>query len=155
MFFHRGVSRTPVTSTMGLFVALTNGFQPFTNVTKNSILDAASVLDPFLIGITLHWQWVVCYLFLEFWELPVNEMSFQFVLPVWGLSLSLLLTLTFSEVEKHKRAIYSPVIFHELRFSNWCIFYSISQHGENMCGRGLPAGNYMFKVNNRNTRTRC
>ena len=44
----RGVSRIFVTSETELFVTLINGFQPLTNVRKNSILDVKEVLDPHL-----------------------------------------------------------------------------------------------------------
>ena len=40
-----GASTTPETSNMELFVTLVNGFEPLTNVTKNSMLDAFGVLD--------------------------------------------------------------------------------------------------------------
>ena len=45
--FHRDVSKTIVTSKMKVFVVLlVCGLQPSTNVTKNSILGVAGVLDP-------------------------------------------------------------------------------------------------------------
>ena len=47
----RGVSRTPLTSKIKLFVTLVNGFQPLTNVTKNSMLDVARFLETPLIVI--------------------------------------------------------------------------------------------------------
>ena len=42
----RGGSRTAATSKMECFVIIVNGFQPFTIITKRSILDVAAVLDP-------------------------------------------------------------------------------------------------------------
>ena len=42
----RGGSRTAVTSKMGLFVIIVNGFQPSTIITKLSILVVAAVLAP-------------------------------------------------------------------------------------------------------------
>ena len=42
----RGGSRTAVTSKMGLFVIIVNGFQPPTIITKLSILVVAAVLAP-------------------------------------------------------------------------------------------------------------
>ena len=44
-----GVSRTPATSKMKLFVTLVNSFQPLTHITKNSMLDVAGVLETSLI----------------------------------------------------------------------------------------------------------
>ena len=44
----RGRSRTAATSKMQLFVIIVNGYQPLTIITKCSILDVASVLDPSL-----------------------------------------------------------------------------------------------------------
>ena len=41
----REVHGTPTTSKIELFVKLVCGLQPLTNVTKNSILDVAGVLD--------------------------------------------------------------------------------------------------------------
>ena len=41
--------RTPATSKMKFFVTLVNGFQPLTNVTTNSMLDLAGVLETPLI----------------------------------------------------------------------------------------------------------
>ena len=46
LFDSRGVSRTPETSKMELFVTLVNSFQPLTDATKNSILAVVRVLDP-------------------------------------------------------------------------------------------------------------
>ena len=40
-----GVSRTPVTSEMELFLSLVNGFEPSINVLNNSILDVVDILD--------------------------------------------------------------------------------------------------------------
>ena len=40
--------KTIATSKIKPFVALVSGFQPLTNVTKNSILGAAGTLDPAL-----------------------------------------------------------------------------------------------------------
>ena len=45
----RSVSRTPATYRMKLFVTLINGFQSSNNVTKNSMLDVAGVLETPLI----------------------------------------------------------------------------------------------------------
>ena len=45
----RDVPRTPATSKMKFFVTLVNGFQPLTNVTTNSMLDLAGVLETPLI----------------------------------------------------------------------------------------------------------
>ena len=45
ILFNREVPGIPATSKMQLFVALVNGLQPLTNVTKNSILDIVGVLD--------------------------------------------------------------------------------------------------------------
>ena len=42
----RGGSRTAATSKMECFVIIVNGFQPLTIITKRSILDVATVLDP-------------------------------------------------------------------------------------------------------------
>ena len=39
-------SRAAATSKMERFVTIVNGFQPFTIITKRSILDVAAVLDP-------------------------------------------------------------------------------------------------------------
>ena len=45
--FHKDVSKTIVTSKMKVFVVLlVCGLQPSTNVTKNSTLGVAGVLDP-------------------------------------------------------------------------------------------------------------
>ena len=44
----KGVSRNSATSKIELFVTSVNGFQPLTNVTKDSILDVTGVLDPYL-----------------------------------------------------------------------------------------------------------
>ena len=43
----RNISRTPATSKMEYFVTLVNCWKLFNDVTKNSILDAASVLNTF------------------------------------------------------------------------------------------------------------
>ena len=45
----RGGSRTAATSKIELFVIIVNGFQPLTIITKCSILDVVSVLDPPLV----------------------------------------------------------------------------------------------------------
>ena len=42
----RGGSRTAATSKMKLFVIVVNGFQPLAIITKSSILDFGTVLDP-------------------------------------------------------------------------------------------------------------
>ena len=42
----RGESRTASTSKMERFVIIVKGFQPFTIITKGSILDVSAVLDP-------------------------------------------------------------------------------------------------------------
>ena len=42
----RGGSRTAATSKMEHFVIIVNGFQPLTIITKSSILDVATVLEP-------------------------------------------------------------------------------------------------------------
>ena len=47
--FVRGTCRAPATSKTKLFVTLLNGFQSFTNVTNNYILDAMVVLHPSLL----------------------------------------------------------------------------------------------------------
>ena len=53
----RGGSRSAATSKMELLVIIVNGFQPLTFITKCSILDVASVLDPPLIWkIEVHLQ---------------------------------------------------------------------------------------------------
>ena len=44
----RGGSRTAATSKMEHFVTIVNGFEPFTVITKRSILDVAVLLDPSL-----------------------------------------------------------------------------------------------------------
>ena len=44
----RGIYKTLATSKIKLFVTSVNKFQPLTNITKNSILDTARVLDPSL-----------------------------------------------------------------------------------------------------------
>ena len=44
-FFHRDLSKTIATSEVKFFVALVYGLQPSTNVTENSILGVAGVLD--------------------------------------------------------------------------------------------------------------
>ena len=44
----RGGSRTAATSKMEPFVIIFNGFQPLTIITKCSISDVATVLDPLL-----------------------------------------------------------------------------------------------------------
>ena len=46
----RGGSRTAATSKMEHFVIIVNGFQPLIIITKNSILDVATVLDPPLLS---------------------------------------------------------------------------------------------------------
>ena len=52
----RGGSRAAAPSKMECFVTIVNGFQPFTIITKHSILDVASALDP-LLQLVLHsWQ---------------------------------------------------------------------------------------------------
>ena len=43
---NRGGSRAAATSKMERFVIIVNGFQPLTIITKLSILDVASALDP-------------------------------------------------------------------------------------------------------------
>ena len=43
---NRGGSRTAATSKMERLVIIVNGFQPLTIITKRSILDVATVLDP-------------------------------------------------------------------------------------------------------------
>ena len=47
----RGESRTAATSKMEIFVILINGFQPLTIITKCSILDVTTVLDPPLMDV--------------------------------------------------------------------------------------------------------
>ena len=42
----RGGSRTAATSKMEHFVIIVNGWKPLTIITKRSILDVATVLDP-------------------------------------------------------------------------------------------------------------
>ena len=42
----RGGSRTAATSKMKRFMIIVNGFKPLTIITKHSILDVATVLDP-------------------------------------------------------------------------------------------------------------
>ena len=42
-------SRTATTSKMERFVIIVNGWKPLTTVTKHSILDVATVLDPPLV----------------------------------------------------------------------------------------------------------
>ena len=42
----QGICRAPAISKMELFVALLNGFQSLTNVTKTYISDVVGVLDP-------------------------------------------------------------------------------------------------------------
>ena len=42
----RGGSRADATSKMERFVIIVNGFQPLTVITKGSILDVTTVLDP-------------------------------------------------------------------------------------------------------------
>ena len=44
-YIFSGASRAPATPAMKLFVSLVNGFQPLTNVLKNSNLDAVGILD--------------------------------------------------------------------------------------------------------------
>ena len=44
----RGGSRAAATSKMESFVIIVNGWEPLTIITKNSILDVATVLDPAL-----------------------------------------------------------------------------------------------------------
>ena len=52
----RGGSRAAATPKMECFVIIVNGFQPLTIITKHSILDVASALDP-LLQLVLHsWQ---------------------------------------------------------------------------------------------------
>ena len=52
----RGGSRAAATSKIECFVITVNGFQPLTIITKHSILDVASALDP-LLQLVLHsWQ---------------------------------------------------------------------------------------------------
>ena len=41
-----GRSRTAATSKVGFFVVIVNGFQPLPIITKRSILDVATALDP-------------------------------------------------------------------------------------------------------------
>ena len=48
----RGGSRTAAKSKMECFVIIVNGCKSLTLITKRSILDAATVLDPSLIGYT-------------------------------------------------------------------------------------------------------
>ena len=43
---YRGGSRTAATSKMERFVIIVNGWKPLTIITKRSILDVATVLDP-------------------------------------------------------------------------------------------------------------
>ena len=45
----KGGSKTAATSKMERFVKIVNDFQPFTIITKRSILDVANTLDPPLI----------------------------------------------------------------------------------------------------------
>ena len=42
----RDGSRTATTSTMERFVTIVNGWKPLTIITKHSILDVVTVLDP-------------------------------------------------------------------------------------------------------------
>ena len=49
----RSVSRTPARYKMKLSVALVNGFQQLNNVTKNSVLDVAGVLETPLIVVRI------------------------------------------------------------------------------------------------------
>ena len=51
--FSRGGSRTSATSKMGDFVIIVNGFQLLTIITKRSILDVATGLDPFLFSLLI------------------------------------------------------------------------------------------------------
>ena len=53
---NRGGSRTAVTSKMGHFVIIVNGWKPLTIITKWPILDVAAVLDPPL----EFWHWEIC-----------------------------------------------------------------------------------------------
>ena len=53
----RGGSRTTATSKMELFVIIVNSFQPLTIITKCSVLDVASVLDPPLLTAWLTPWW--------------------------------------------------------------------------------------------------
>ena len=50
----RGGSRTAATSKMELFAIIVNGWKPLTIITKRSILDFATVLDPSLIPVRLN-----------------------------------------------------------------------------------------------------
>ena len=53
---NRGGSRAAATSKMERFVIILNGFQPLTIITKLSILDVASALDPPLQNTKLVWN---------------------------------------------------------------------------------------------------
>ena len=44
-FYIQQGSRTPITSKMGFFVTLVNGWKPLNNATKSSILNVAGTLD--------------------------------------------------------------------------------------------------------------
>ena len=46
---YRGGSRAAAASKMEYFVIMVNGFQPLTIITKHSILDVATSLDPPLV----------------------------------------------------------------------------------------------------------
>ena len=49
----RGGSRTAATSKMERFVIIVNGWKPVTTITKRSILDVATFLDPPLNTMTI------------------------------------------------------------------------------------------------------
>ena len=72
----RSRSRTATTSKMKLFVIIVNGFQPLTIITKWSILDVATVLDPPLLVI----RWLKIR-----WRLDVTKASKK----VFGVSLKI------------------------------------------------------------------
>ena len=78
---HRGGSRTAATSKMELFVIIVNGFQPLTMITKSSMLDVATVLDPPLDQYTLK-----CFTLSEKKQLNDHELAFlNRVLTIWDI----------------------------------------------------------------------
>ena len=70
IIYNRGGSTTDATSKMECFVIIVNGFQPLTTITKCSIVDVATALDPPLLYVMCrmtHFSgWLFCDIFVAF-----------------------------------------------------------------------------------------
>ena len=77
----RGGSRAIATSRTERFVIIVNGFQPLTMITKRSILDGATILDPPLMRSFIEVQFdrnLVCFLIFKFYYDNANIGFFIF-----------------------------------------------------------------------------